>query len=143
MRLDLVAVLQDNADGLAILHQHLLNAGVGSDLAAVFLQRTGDGIRDGAHAATGQAPGADAAVDIAHDVVQQDIGGARRVNTERRADDARAGHRGLDQVVLEIVFEILGGAHREEAHVLVDLLFTQCPELLGEEQQFPDVPRPE
>ena len=34
-------------------------------------------------------------------------------------------------------------AHGEEADVLVDLPFAECPELLGEEQQFADVARSE
>ena len=75
--------------------------------------------------------------------MQQDVGRARRVDTQRGADDARAGHGRLDQIILEIVFEKFGRAHREKAYVFVHFFLAQSPELLSEEQQFPDITRPE
>ena len=109
----------------------------------MFLQRSGESIGDGAHAATSQAPGADIAVHITHHVMQQDIGGARGVDTQCGTDDAGAGHGGLDQVILEIVLEKVGGAHGEEADVFIQFALTQLPELLGQVQEFPDVAWPE
>ena len=98
------------------------------------------GFGNRAHAAPGEAPGADVAVHVAHHVVQQNVGGAGRLDAERGADDARRRHGGLDQVVLEVVLQELGGAHGEKADVLVDLLLAHRPELLGQEQQLRDVP---
>ena len=56
-----------------MLYKDLLHAGVGSNLTAVFLNRAGDGVRNSAHAAARETPRADAAIDVAHDVVQQDV----------------------------------------------------------------------
>jgi hypothetical protein len=142
-RADLVAVLEHHADRLAVLDQHLLYPGVGSKFAAVFLEGSRKGVRDCTHAAARQAPGADAAVDIAHNVMQQDVRGPGRVDAKRRADNTRAGHPRLDQVILEIVLEKIGRAHREEAHVFVEFPFAQRPELFRQPQEFHDVARPE
>jgi hypothetical protein len=64
------------------------------------------------------------------------------LNAERRTDNSGARHRRLDQVVLEIVVEKFGRAHREETNILVNFPFAELPEFLGEEKQFHDVPRP-
>ena len=50
--------------------------------------RARDRLADGARAAAREAPGAERAVDLAHVVVQQHVGGARRAHAQERADDA-------------------------------------------------------
>ena len=143
VRAYLVTVLQHDAHGFAVFNEHLLHAGIGPDFASGGLQRRCDRVRDRTHAAAGEAPCADAAIDVAHDVMQQDVRRARRFDAEGRADDSGAGHRRLDQVVLEIVVEVLGRTHREEADVLVEFIFAERPELLAEIQQLLNIARPE
>jgi hypothetical protein len=143
VRVELVAVFQGDADGGAVANEDLLDAGLRADFAAVFGQGAGECLGDRPHATARQAPGADVAVHVAHHVVQQDVGGARGVHAEGRADDPGAGHRRLDQLVLEVVLEKVRGAHGEEADVLVELTFAEVPELLRQPQHLQDVPGPE
>ena len=58
----------------------------------MFLKRTGKRIRYGAHAAACEPPGANVAIDVTHDVMQQDIGRTGRIDTESSTDDPRACH---------------------------------------------------
>ena len=142
-RSNFIAVFQHDAGRPAVFHQHLAHRGVGFDGAAMLGHSASEGVGDGAHAAPSQAPGADAAIHIAHDMMQQNVGGTWRIDAQRRADDAGGGHRRLDQAVLEIVFQKFGGAHGEEADVFVDLPFAQGPELLGQIEKLHDVAGPE
>ena len=72
------------------------------------------------------------AVDLAHVVVQQHIGRARRAGPQRRADDARAGEMRLHQVGLEILVEVLRRAHGPEPDGLVHLLLAEAGEATPE-----------
>ena len=72
-----LTTLEHNPDGLAIPDQHLLHARIGAKLAAMLLHGAGDRIADGAHAAPRQAPGADISIDIAHHVMEQNVGRTR------------------------------------------------------------------
>ena len=78
--------------------------------------RAGGGHRlgDGAHAADGVAPGALLAVHLAEHVVQQHIGGARRVGAGVVADDAVEAEGGLDRVALEPAVQPVAGRLREQ-----------------------------
>ncbi len=74
----------------------------------------GDGLGHAARAALGDAPGAEGAVDLAHVVVQQHVGRARRAHAQEGADDARGRHRGLERLRLEPALQEVGRAHRHE-----------------------------
>ena len=54
-------------------------------------------------AVLGEAPGAERAVDLAHVVVQQHVGRARRMRAEEGADDAAGGLGALERVEFEPV----------------------------------------
>src|SRR3546814_18053549 len=83
----------------------LLDCGATADLAAGLAERPRHRLGDAAHAATREAPGANGAVDLAHVVMQQHIGGARRVDPEPGPDDAGAGEMGLHHLGLEVLVE--------------------------------------
>ena len=69
-----VTVLQHDANSLATLDKDPIDAGLRPDFASVTLECASDRLRDGAHAATSEPPRADVAIDVAHDMVQQDVG---------------------------------------------------------------------
>ena len=109
----------------------------------IGLERGGDRLRHRAHAAARESPRADRAVDVAHVVMQQHVGRARRVHAHGRADDAAAGEVRLDEIGLEIFAEEIRDAHRVEAHRVVDGLLAELRELLAEIDHFADVARPQ
>ena len=92
---------------------------LGADLDAGLARRVGDRVRDRAGAAAGEAPGPERAVDLAHVVVEQDVGRAGRAHAEERADDAGRRHRRLEHVGLEPLVEEVDGAHRHELDLVV------------------------
>ena len=44
-------------------------------------------------------------------MMEENVGGTGRTNAEKRADDARGGHGGFEDVGLEPLVEEVGGAH--------------------------------
>ena len=72
-----------------------------------------------AHAADGMAPGAGHARRLAEQMVEQDVGGARRVGRGEIADDAVEREQRLGQIALEIAVEdvarALGGEFVDDA----------------------------
>ena len=64
-----------------------------------------------------KTPRAKRPVDLAHVVMEQHVGGAGRPHAQERADDARRGHRRLQDVGLEPLIEEVGRAHRHELEV--------------------------
>ena len=94
----------------------LLDRRVGSDLGAAAGGRFRDGVRDRAHAAAHESPQPALAADAAHDVMQQDVGGAGRARSAVRADDAVGGERDFDFVRFEPFVEEIGRALREDFH---------------------------
>src|SRR3546814_10066236 len=78
---------------------------------------------------------ADGAVDLAHVVVQQHVGGAGRIDAQARADDAGAGEVRLHHVGLEEAVEKLADRHGPEADGLAHLALAEVVEALAEEQQ--------
>ena len=108
---DLVAVLEHDAARAAALHEHLVDRGAGADLDAEGARRARNRRRHAAGAVLGEAPGAKRAVDLAHVVVQEDVGRAGRTRAEERADDAAHGLRRLQRFALEPLVEQVGRAH--------------------------------
>ncbi len=130
-RRDLVAVRQDHAGGPAALHDDLLDAAAGANLATRRPERGGERLGDRSHAAARKAPGADRAIHIAHRVMQEDIGRAGRHRPERGADDRGDGLIGLDDRMLEILVEKVADRHRPEADHVVQLHLGQAEHLLA------------
>ena len=108
----------------------------------MLLAGTGQRFGNGAHTATRETPGTDAAIDVSHNMVEKNVGRSWRIDTKRCADNARTGHRRLDKFVLEVVVEKVGGTHCKETNVLVDLALTEFPELLGEVEKLADIAWP-
>ena len=73
-------------------------------------------------AAAREAPGAEGAVDLAHVVMQEHVGGARGAHAQEGADDPAGRHGGLQDVGLEPLVEQVHRAHGHELDqvVLVD-----------------------
>ena len=76
-RLDLLAAFEDDAGRAAALHDHPRDGRLHADLRPERLRRAADRVADPAGPALGDAPGAERAVDLAHVVVEQDVGRAR------------------------------------------------------------------
>ena len=110
--------------------------GLRLDLDSELARRIGDGVGDRAGAAAGKAPGAEGAVDLAHVVVQQHVGGARRAHAEEGADDARGRHGGLEHVGLEPLVEKVDRAHGHQLHLVVLVLAAEVLEAAAEEEQL-------
>ncbi len=106
--------------------------GIGADLETEFLAGARDRLGDRAHAATHEAPAAGARV-LAHDVVHDDIGGARRLRAREGADAGVIGQHRLHHVALKPAREVIIGAHGEEIDQPIELIadLAVFPEELG------------
>ena len=115
----------DDAHRLAALDDDLVDRRIEDDLDARFARRLGHRLGDRAHAADGVAPGALDAGRLAEDVMEQDIGRARRIRAGIMADDGVEAEQGLDQLVAEIALEDVGGRFGEEIDQVALLLEAQ------------------
>ena len=102
----------------------------------------GDRLGDRAHAAAHVAPGALHAVDLAERVVQQVVGGARRVGPGPDADDAARGVGALELVGLEVVVEQVADRHRHEPEDVGQVAAAHARRATGLAQQLEDVAGP-
>ena len=114
--MDFVAVLEHHARRAPVARDDPADGRVRADLDSELARRCRDRIRNCAGAPFGESPRSERAVDFAHVVVEQHVGGARRSHTLKRADDARGRHRRLQHVGLEPLIEKIGRAHRHELH---------------------------
>src|SRR4051812_7266244 len=96
-----VAAFGDCADRSPVLDEHFAHRTFELDLHTARLRALRHRLRDGAHAADRMTPRALVAVDLAEYVVEQHVGGARRVGTCVVADDSVETIHGLDRVALE------------------------------------------
>src|SRR5215212_1807860 len=87
---------------------------VGADLRARGPRGRGYGVGDAAHAAAHEAPAAGDAVDLAHPVVQEDVGRTWAHRAAPHADDAPRGERALYPLVNEVAVEEVRAAHRHQ-----------------------------
>ena len=115
VRPDFLTTRKHNAARAAATDLDTLDFGTAANFAAGRPHRARNRIRHRAHAAPRKTPGPDRPVHVAHVVVQQDVGGARRIGSERGADDAGDGQVSLDHVVFEILVQEFRDRHREEA----------------------------
>ena len=95
----------------------------------------GDRRRHAARAVLGESPGAERAVDLAHVMVQQHVGRARRTRAEVRADDAARRLGALQRVELEPFLEQVGRRLRHQLGDAVDLVLAQRAAVLAELEQ--------
>ena len=116
---ELLAVLQDDALGLAVADQDLAYFRAGADLGAVLAGGAGDRVGHGAHAALLEAPVAQVPVaDVTDRVVRHHVGGAGLVRAGPGADHAVDRERPLDLRRLEPVVEQVGDRHgHQPGHV--------------------------
>ena len=112
---ELLAVLQLDAGGAAVVQQDPADPGVGADLGAVLAGGVRDRVGDRAHAALLEAPVAQVAVaHVADRVVRHHVGGARLVRAGPGPDHAVDRERALDLRRLEPVVEQVGDRHRHQ-----------------------------
>ena len=128
-----------NAYGLAVLDQNLRDADFGLDLHASFAGRIGNRIGDCACSAARKAPGAEGAVDLAHVVMKQNVSRAGRAHAEKRSDNSRRRHGGLEHVGLEPLVEEIDGAHGHQLHLVVLVLAAQALEAPAEEDHLEQI----
>ena len=116
---DFFARLEDDAGGAAVPIDDFCDGGIGADFDAEFACGGPDGVGDCAGAAAAEAPRAECAINFAHVVMQENVGGAGRTNAEKRADDAGGGHGCLEHVGLKPLVEEVDGAHGHELDLVV------------------------
>ena len=133
--LDLVAVLEHHAARAVLAHDNARDRRLGADLDAGLPRGGRNRFGDGAGAAAREAPRAKRAVDLAHVVVQQYVGRARRAHAQERADDAARRHRRLQHVGLEPLIQEIDRAHRHELDLVEAVFGRQVAEAAAEEQQ--------
>ena len=114
--MDLLAGFERHADGPAALDDDVGDGRLRADLGAQRAGGVADRVADPAGPALGDAPRTECPVDLAHVVMEQDVGRAGALDALVRPDDPRRGHRGLERVGLEPLVEELGCAHRHELH---------------------------
>ena len=114
----------------------------GADRRPGSARAGGDRLGDRAHAAAHVAPGALHAVDLAERVVQQVVGGPRRVGTGPDADDAAGGVGALELVGLEVVVEQVADRHRHEPEDVGQVAAAHARRATGLAQQLEDVAGP-
>ena len=136
-----VAVLQRHTLDPAVADDELIHARADDDLPAGFLEARAHGLGDRPHAAARKAPGAYRAVDVAHVVMQQDVGCPRRVDAQPGADDARAGEVCLHQVVVEVLVEEIANGDGPEAQGFAQLPAPEVVGLADQIQQLLDIAR--
>ena len=90
-----------------LLDDHLLDRRVEHDSTPAS-RPLGHRLGDRAHAADRMAPGARDPGRLAEHMVEQDVGGARRVGASKIADDAVEAEQGLGEIALEIAVEDVG-----------------------------------
>ena len=133
---DFVTVGEDYAFGFAVFDDDFRDGGLGANFDSGFAGGVGDGIGDCSGAAAGESPGAECAVDFSHVVMQQNVGGSGRAHAEKRADDSRRRHGGLEHVGLEPLIEKIDGAHGHELDLVVFVVARHALKALADEEQL-------
>ena len=115
-RRDTASVGQHHAVGPTGGGHDLAHRRGGDNVGAGRRRRLGHSLGNGAHAANGVAPGAGLAIDLAEDVMQQHIGGARGIGTGVAADNAVEAERRFQRRTFKPVVEHVAGAFGEQGH---------------------------
>ena len=126
---NLLATLQPDARDFAAFNQHFGDRGLKANLNP----HVGAGLRhiagDFPHAADAMAPHALLAVDLAKDVVEQNIGAARRIDAGVIADHRIKAERRLDMFILVPAIEEAARRFDEQVHDIALGLNRQASEL--------------
>src|SRR4029077_16278090 len=104
----------DDTRGAAVLDENFVHGGLRANLDSGFAGRGADGVGNGTCAPAAETPGSEGAVNFAHVVVEENVGGAGRANAEKSANDAGSGHGGFQDVGFKPLVEKIGGAHGHE-----------------------------
>ena len=67
--------------------------------------------------------------------MQQNISSAGRAHAEKRSNDSRCRHRGLQHVGFEPLIQKIDGAHRHQLHLVVFVFRGQTLKAAAKEQQ--------
>ena len=126
----------------SLLDDHFLDRQVEHDLDPGLARCLGHRLGDRAHPADRMAPGARHPRRLAEDMVEQDIGRARRIGARIMADDRVEAEQGLDQVVREIALEDVGGGFGEEIDKVALVLEAEPVHPGAELQQGEEVRQP-
>ena len=140
-RRDLLAAFERDADGAAILHDHLGHRGVGADRGAEGARTACDRFADRPGPALLKAPRPKRAVDLTHVVVEQHVGRPRRPRAEKRPDDAARRLGRLQGIELEPLVEVVGAAHRHQLVQRVEFFGPEAVEVLAELEHAGQVAR--
>src|SRR5580698_5318649 len=135
------AAFEDDALRDAILNENFRDCHFLADFDAGFESCAGDGVGNGASAAAAETPGAEGAINFAHVVMEQNVGGAGRTDAEKCADDSGSGHGGFEDVGLKPLVKEIGGAHGHELDEIIFVFGGEILETLGEEGEFFQVTR--
>ena len=134
-----LAGLEDHAGGAAIFVEDFPDRSIGADFDAEFAGSGSDGVGDLAGAAAAETPGAEGAVDFAHVVMEENVGGAGGTNAEECADDAGGGHGGFEDVGFKPLVEEVGGAHGHQLDQGIALVGAEFAESLEHEVKLLEV----
>ena len=68
--------------------------------------------------------------------MQQHVGGSRRAHAEKRSDDSRGRHGGLQHVGLKPLIQEVDGAHGHQLHLVVFIFAGHALKAAADEQQL-------
>ena len=131
-----VAVREHNAGGASVLDDDFGNRSFGANFNSGLASGVGNRVRDGAGAAARESPGTERAVNLAHVVMQQNVGGAGRAHAEKSSDNARGRHGRLEHIGLKPLIEKIDGAHGHELDLVVLVLARHALETASDEEQL-------
>src|SRR4051795_2019203 len=132
---------QRHASCAAIFYYDFVDGRLRADLDAGLACSCTDGIGNRSGATSTEAPGAERAVNLAHIVMQKNVGGAWRANTEECADDAGCGHGGFEDVGLKPLIEKIRGTHGHELNQSVTLVRGERTETLHQKMELFEIAR--
>jgi hypothetical protein len=138
---DLVAVVEHDAGRAPPRHAQVAHRRLGQDLGAEAARRRGDRLADAAGAAFREPPRAKRAVDLAHVMVEQHVGGAGRAHAQEGADDAAHRHRRHQRLALEPLLEEIHRTHRHELEVQVAQIGLEIAHEASHPQQLQELAR--
>ena len=127
----------DDARRFALVDDDLLDRRAEQDVDALLARRSGHRLGDRAHPADRMAPGAGNSGGLAEQVVEQDVGAARRVGRCEIADDPVEPEQSLGEVALKIAVEDLARAPSDEVVDDANVGGRQPDHVLAERQQAP------
>ena len=134
----LVAARERDADGSAILDEDPRHLRVAADVDAEVACGRRERLGDTAHAAAHVPPHPPCASGLAHDVVEEHVGGSGHRRARHRADDRVGRERPLQLLGLEPAVEDRACGAGEDLHRLAGAV-AQPPERASQRQRGPEV----